>query len=313
MSEIAAPAPASVVEGSPAAPQPGEAPKEGNVEGQEVKEAPPPTPKKYKFKANGRDIEATEEQVLKYAAQAFGSDENFKKAKAAREEVAQFQKRLESLKSKEAPIEERMQLMRELLGEDAEDVAEEAVYRRMKKAEEEAGMTAREKQLAKQAEEQARALQEYKQKELQQEAERTELRNRHMYEGLREQLSTVAMEAAKAMGMTNTPPGVIFNEMVPYLEQALESGQPVDPQVIAGLAVQNMRHRMSDLAGSLEGEALIGWLGEDIANKIRKADLARWKNSQGGNAPQVRQAPEPQRSGHPMGRMKEIEEMLRSK
>jgi hypothetical protein len=103
----------------------------------------------------------------------------------------------------------------------------------------------------------------------------------------------------------------IHSEIISAIEEAKDSlGLPVDEELIIAVAqkmllqdakqkplnakealpkaYESQQKYLRSMAAKMEGEALVKWLGDDVAKKIRKYDLQRLKAKRGVPAPQAR-------------------------
>ena len=69
----------------------------------------------------------------------------------------------------------------------------------------------------------------------------------------------------------------VLREMALYMRAARERGEDVTPQELVEHVHNNRFHQFYTLAQQFEGDELIEFFGDEIVNRIRKADLARLK------------------------------------
>ena len=62
--------------------------------------------------------------------------------------------------------------------------------------------------------------------------------------------------------------------------------KPLDAREALPAAYARTQKWMQGMASKMEGEALVKWLGQDVALKIRKYDLAQLKSKRAAAAPQ---------------------------
>lgn len=101
----------------------------------------------------------------------------------------------------------------------------------------------------------------------------------------------------------------IHAEIVQAIEEAKDLGMPVDEELVIAVAqkmilqdkkqqplnakealpkaYQSTQKWLQGMASKMEGEALVNWLGKDVALKIRKYDLAQLKSKRAATAPQA--------------------------
>lgn len=100
----------------------------------------------------------------------------------------------------------------------------------------------------------------------------------------------------------------LHSEIIQAIEEAKDLGMPVDEELVIAVAqkmiLQDKKQKPLDakealpkayastqkwlqgMASKMEGEALVKWLGQDVAMKIRKHDLAQLKAKRAQTAPQ---------------------------
>lgn len=69
-----------------------------------------------------------------------------------------------------------------------------------------------------------------------------------------------------------------IQEMAKYIKKATEIGFKMTAQEAAKLVKEDSLEKQKLLVGDLDGDALINYFGEDVANKIRKWDTSRVKS-----------------------------------
>jgi len=104
----------------------------------------------------------------------------------------------------------------------------------------------------------------------------------------------------------------IHQEIIQAIEENKELGMPVDEEMIIAIAqkmilqdkkqkplnakealpaaYQSTQKWLQGMASKMEGEAIVKWLGEDVAKKIRKYDLGQLKAKRAATQPQVGQS-----------------------
>ena len=108
----------------------------------------------------------------------------------------------------------------------------------------------------------------------------------------------------------------IHSEIIQAIEESKELGLPVDEELVIHIAqkmilqdkkqkplnakesltraYESQQKYLKAMAAKMEGESLIKWLGEDVAMKIRKHDLALLKAKRAAMQPQAQSAVKPQ-------------------
>jgi hypothetical protein len=110
---------------------------------------------------------------------------------------------------------------------------------------------------------------------------------------------TTALEGEKLPAKKET-----IQEMAKYIKRATEIGFKMTAQEAAKLVKEDIITRQKSLVGDLDGDALINYFGEDVANKIRKWDTSRVKTPE-----QNLKTPEPSYERKPSDRNKPTKRM----
>lgn len=104
----------------------------------------------------------------------------------------------------------------------------------------------------------------------------------------------------------------IHQEIIQAIEESKEFGMPVDEELVIAIAqkmilqdkkqkplnakealpaaYQSTQKWLQGMASKMEGEAIVKWLGDDVARKIRKYDLGQLKAKRAATAPQGTQS-----------------------
>lgn len=116
-----------------------------------------------------------------------------------------------------------------------------------------------------------------------------------------------AQENAQQQAAISTERNKIHQEIIQAIEEAKDLGMPVDEELVIAVAqkmiLQDKKQKPLDakealpkayastqkwlqgMASKMEGEALVKWLGNDVALKLRKYDLQQLKAKRAGTAP----------------------------
>lgn len=213
--------------------------------------------RKLKLKVDGIEQELPEEEVIKLAQMSKAAQKRFNEAAKMKKDSARF---IEMLK--ENPLEV---LNHPDIGVDVKKFAEDYLLKELEKQEMSPEAKAKyeaEQELAaikKEAEELKSAAEKEKQAKLQQQ-----------YTVEYEQQIQTALEKTS---IPKTPHSV--QRMATYMMAALENGVDLHPEQAAQLVKQDYMGDVMSLFGSSDGETLLSILGEEVAGKIRKTDLAR--------------------------------------
>lgn len=257
---------------------PGAAAKTAEVPKETKEAAPPPeqpkTEKKaYKVKFGDKEVVFDDdEKIQRTLAKAYGAEQRFEEAAKQRAEAQQIVEFLEALKADPANL-------RHLYGEDGlRKLAIQHANEFFTKEQQEAALPPEAREMKRLADQQAAELQRYRQMEIQQKEQAQRAQEQAEIEAAREEIGNVAAAVLEHLKLPadNTPlKGVVAKKLIPYLQANLQREQPLDPQSVAADYLDDTRTEFAQLAQSLEGEQLLGWLGEEVANKIRLYDLGR--------------------------------------
>lgn len=288
-----------------------EAPSEQSTE-QPAQEAPAeaaprklPTPVKLKFKGKEETVDDLD-QLARWAQMGRGATEVFEQAKKLREEAEAKASRLEKLKG--GSLEDRLALLTETLGDEeaALQFMEEALFQKRIAPQQ---LSPEQRQL----QEMQRKLQSYEAEKAQAAKAKQEAELEAQAEAIAQQYAKTAADVMAKLGWGPELAPVVLREMMPYAEQALEAGLDPVSEDIMGMYMQDQQQKLSNFAKQLKGEQLLRFLGEDIANEIRKADLARLRG--GATAKPVREeapaAPKP-KPADPLEAAREAQKKRRS-
>lgn len=216
--------------------------------------------RKFKVKINGAEQEVSEKELLEGYQTRKAADEKFREAAMTRKQAEDF---INLLKQDPAKV-----LTDPRIGVDARKWAEEFLLKQL----EEEMLDPKEKELRKykQQLEQLQAA-EKQQKEAQEAARNAELTAKYTEEYTKD--ITSALETS---GLPKNEATV--RRMAHYMRQALSKGLEITAKEAVQLVKEEYTSEQKQLVSSLDGEALIAFLGPELANKIRKYDLAKLKN-----------------------------------
>lgn len=252
-----------------------------NQPSQDAQEAAPqrlPMPIKLKFKGKEETVDDIA-KLAEWAQRGRGATEVFEQAKRLREEAESKLSRLEKLKG--GSLEDRLALLTETLGDEeaALQFMEQALYAKRIAPQQ---LTPEQRQM----QEMQRKLQQYEAEKAQQTQKAREAELEAQADAIAQQYAKTAADVMQKLGWGPELAPLVLREMLPYAEQALEAGmEPVSEDII-GMFMEDQQAKLSNFAKQLDGEKLLRFLGDDVANKIRKADLARLR---GGSAPKASQ------------------------
>lgn len=226
-----------------------------------------PTPKMRKIKVNEREEYVDEDQVFRDYQKYRGSEEKMREAARMRENAEQF---FHTLMNDPDAIFRDPRLAkhkRALLEKWAPEIYEEDTRE----------IDPREQELRALKE----RLEKYEQQEKQTKEQKIEAEKRQFIESRKTEISTTLAEAMKATHLSAHPESAaaVLREMAVYMRAAKERGETVTPEELVEHVHRNRFTQMYTLAHQYEGDDLIEFLGDEIVNRIRRADLARLKKS----------------------------------
>jgi hypothetical protein len=230
---------------------------------------------KYKTK-DGQELEVDEDEALRTWAerkshQAAASKE-LNEGKALRKQAEQL---VEMLKDKG-----KLRDVMKKLGHDPRKLSEEILAEHL----EDELMDPRDRELrdAKKRLEQIDAMERQQKEAL--EAKRVE----EMKARFREEYQRDFIEALKKLEVPQNKETV--SEMAKYIARAAQIGFKMTPDEAAKLVKEDNTERQRRLFHNADGETILKMFGEEIANKIRKADLAKLKNPNANLSNNIQQA-----------------------
>ena len=215
--------------------------------------------KPVKLKYGDEEIEVGSlDQLTKIAQKGLGAERKF-------QEAASIRKQAETLVAtlKDNPIEIlRHPALRDKMIEAAQELLFEHIQHEQMSAEDRARMQEREElERYRRSEQERRAQEETKQRE--------ELKDKY-----RQDYERQFIEALNEGGIPRSDWAV--TRMAQYMRQALKTGMNnIAPKDVVHLVKRDWQQAQADLYGQMDGDKLIQMLGPDIAEKIRKADVAK--------------------------------------
>lgn len=256
--QASAPAPSSSQPDKPVVPKEA-APAQEPAEKAEAEKAE--AKRRFKLKVNNQEEEWDEDKVLEWAQKGRASHKVFEDAAKARKEA---EEKLAKIKD---PRELRKILQE--AGVDFRKVSEEYLFEQL----EEDNLTPEQKELRELKrfkEEQERLAQERAQQE---EQARLQAAEEHYTQHYDNQI----VKALEASALPRSP-GVI-RRVAQHMLTALESDIDLDPADAIEMVRADYATDIKSVLGGLNENDLLQLLGDDVAGKIRKADLARVKTA----------------------------------
>jgi hypothetical protein len=258
--DSALPTAASVTGGKVGAEKPQESAPSPKETKEEVKKE---AERRHKLKVNGQEREYTEAEVLRRAQLAEAADEKFKTAAEKEKHFAQF---FEALRANPLAV-----LTHPELGINFREVAENFLGEHVRKE----MMDPVERELEElrefkrqQEESRTKAEEEGKKKQM------TE-KQRQLHQQATEYYDRKISDVLQASNLPKTPNTI--KRVAEVLQNAVNNGYELDVETAVDLVNEDYRGDIGSLTKGLDGEALIGVLGEEVVKKIRSFDIARMK------------------------------------
>lgn len=240
-----------------------------------LKEAPVPVAAKveptaaekklWKLKVDGKevDFDASDEEVLKReVTKSLGAGKRFEEAATMRKEAEAFYAML-----KRDPV---RVLSDPRFGHDVKKLAEEIVWNNMQ----EAALTPEQRR---QRDVDAE-LKKYKDAETASKAEAEKQQAAALQEHYEIDFNNKIMSALEAGGVPKTKGTV--RRMAYYLQQAIGHNLDLTPTDLVAQVRKDYQEEHREMYATAEGDSLMSIVGEELAAKIRKADIKRLKTTQ---------------------------------
>lgn len=270
------------------------------VESTEPKtEAVPETPskRKYTYKADGQEFneELDDAEIANKLSLSRAAQKRMQEASATKKQMEQFVTALQN---------DPMSVLKndKIMGtKKFREIAEQFLLQQI----EEESYTPEERERANKD----RQLSEYQRKEKEFQAKQEAEQASRLEKQYADQYEKTIMESLNSSNLPKTPYTV--KRMAALMQQNLQHGLELEPNQLAQLVKEDYLNEQKLLVGSSSAEQLIAMFGEDIANKIRKYDLAKFRQNKTNTAP----APSAQSQSQIPARMsqREYTEMLKNK
>lgn len=239
----------------------GEESSQGQEQNQDGRNPPAPKAPKRFIKVDDESID--EETIARDYKKWKGADQKFREVAQARQSIEAFYEALQNdpekvLGDPRLPIKKR-ELAMKWLREQVEEELQEVDPKDQKLSEVE------------------KELKKYKDQEAKQKQDAEKQEYQKVVDSRREAIATTLTKALELSPLSKSPDvqAEVLKEMAGYLRMCRQAGHDVTPDELAAHVQRNRMSSYHTLANQLEGDELIGWLGEAIVKKIRKADLAR--------------------------------------
>jgi hypothetical protein len=223
-----------------------------------------------KLKVDGKEIEldlGNVEEVKRLAQMGLSSQKKFQEAAKVRSDAERFIKVLQ-----DNPIE----LMKHpALREKMKEAAEEFLYEDIQRSQ----MSEEEIEAANMREE----LERYRRKDQERAQKEKQTRDQELQERYRADYERQFIDAIEGSGLPKTD--WTIQRMAGYMRQALRQGLTnVTPRDVLALVKKDWAQTQTEMYSNLDGDKLIETLGAEVAEKIRRADVAKFKS--GAQRPQ---------------------------
>jgi len=126
---------------------------------------------------------------------------------------------------------------------------------------------------------------EIQQQQQQRQAEAQRLEEERLYEATRSEMEQYMVSVLTSGGIPQSLAPFAVRRLAPMVEQNQALGSPLAPSQLAAMLRENI-HEEQKAIFNLDGEELLGMVGEDVAKKIGRAMLARMKGTAVKAAPQ---------------------------
>lgn len=229
----------------------------------------PKPPKMRKVKVDGKEEFVNEDEVWK----------NYQKYTAGEKRLQEAAKLRQETEEKLSKLKEDPYSVLSELGLNPSELSENWLRKQL---EEDFDSDPRDKEMR----ELQKRLAEYEGKE-KQAKETEELTAREKFvESRKEALSKTLAEAMESTVLSKNPEtqAALLREMAMYMRTAKEQGEDVDAAELAQFIETNRFKQYHSLANQFDGDQLIEFLGKDVLNKIRKADLERLRGKRSAPA-----------------------------
>lgn len=238
-----------------------DAPKE---KAEPVSEAAKEVMRKYKLKVDGQDVEVDEEELKRGYSHQKAASKILNEGKAARKQAEEFV----------SMMKDPARLMEAItkLGHDPRKLAEEYLVSQLQDEQ----MDPRDKEL-RDAKARIKAIEDM-------ENQKKEAIEKQRDEQLKAKYAAdYTQQFVGALEKTGLPPTKpMVAEMAKYIRLSAKDGWKMTPDEAAMLVKQDIQMAHSRLIGDSDGETLMKLLGEEVANKVRKYDMAKLRDPNAG-------------------------------
>jgi len=243
--------------------------------------------RKFKVKVNGIDQEVDEAELLSGYQTRKASDEKFREAAMSRKQAEEF---IGLLRTNPMKV-----LNDPNLGLNFRELAEKFLVEQM----EEEMLDPRDRELR----DAKRQLAEIEDAKRQAKKSEEDQANEELKAKFTNDYTNQIVEALASSGLPKTEHTV--KRMAYYMHQGVQRGYDLTASDVASLVKEDYIQEQKSLYGSLDGDMLIQLLGADVANKIRKHDVTKFKSSKQTVTPAKQGAAPSSRPSEPVKMSKE--------
>lgn len=154
-----------------------------------------------------------------------------------------------------------------------------------------AGMSPEQRQIASENEKLRAQLAEVQREREQQLAQARQLEEQRLYEATRQEMEQNLISILEAGKIPKALAPTMIRRLAPIVEQHMALETKLEPAELAQMVKDEVFEEQRALFGGLEGDDLLGMVGEDVAKKIAAAYVARVRGSQQQAQPQQRSEP----------------------
>lgn len=222
-----------------------------------------PVERKLKLKIFGKEQELPESEVIRRAQLSTAAEKRLQEAHKQRSQAEEFYRLLKT--------DPRRVLTHPSIGVDLRKMAEEILAEELRAE----TLTPEQRELAQAKKE----LEDFRNKDLESKKQQEFRRQQALIAEAGDRMDEEFGSALQNSGLPKSPR--TLQRMAYYKEQALVNKIDVSAADIVFLVREDYQREIEELFGSTDDNALLGLLGENVAGKIRKADLARLNTNPG--------------------------------
>lgn len=232
-------------------------------------ENPPDPARPFKLVVEGKTFWLNQDQLVQWAQKGAGANQRFQEAHKIRQQAESV---LALLKR-----DPRAVLSHPSMGIDFDKLAEEHLMKRIEREK----LTPEQKELA-DAKEKLKTHEENERKRLEEaHAAKVQELTAHYAQDFEKDI----IASLETSGLPKTRGTV--KRMAHYMYEGLKRGYNLKAGDVAGLVLEDYQAEIKELHSTADGDTLLKLFGEDVAKKIREADLRRVQGNGGAPAPTV--------------------------